>query len=86
MWNLLGKKDFRAPIKLPTVEERFGKKVTRELFCLKSSFSAVRICVERADGFFNILIDIRVVGIFRVWRRVRRCEGVEQLCRPDKSA
>jgi hypothetical protein len=64
MWDLLGKKDSCATIKLSTVKERFGEKIARKLLCLKSSLSAVRICVQRADGFFNILIDIRIVSIF----------------------
>jgi hypothetical protein len=86
MWNLLRKEDSRTTVKLSTVKERFCQEITGQLFCLESGLSAVRIRVECADGFFDIFIDIRVVGIFRVERRVRGCEGVEQLCRPEKSA
>jgi len=66
MWNLLREEYSRTTIKLSTIEERFGQEVTRELLCFKSGFSAVRVRVECADGFFNIFIDICVVGIFRV--------------------
>lgn len=64
MWDLLGEEDSRATIKFSTVKERFGQKIARKLFGLESGLSAVRVRVERADGFFNILIDIRVIGIF----------------------
>lgn len=64
MWNLLGKKDSRTPIKLSTIKEGLCQKIARKLLCLKSGFSAVGVRVERADGFFDVLIDIRVVCIF----------------------
>jgi hypothetical protein len=68
MWDLLWEEDSRATIKLSTVKKRFGQKITRELLCLESGFSAVGICVERADGFFDVLVDICIVGIFRIQR------------------
>jgi hypothetical protein len=64
MGNLLWEEYSCTPIKLSTIKERFGQEITRELLGLESGFSAVRVCVERADGFFDIFIDIRVVGIF----------------------
>ena len=64
----MGEEDPRATIKLSTIKERFGQKIARELLGLKSGFSAVRVCVERADGFFDVFIDIRVICIFRVQR------------------
>ena len=64
----MGEEDSRATIKFSTIKERFGQKITRKLLCLKSGFSAVWICVERADGFFDVFIDIRVICIFRVQR------------------
>lgn len=64
MWDLLWEKYARTPIELSTIEERFGQKITRELLGLESGFSAVGICVERADGFFDVFVNIRVVGIF----------------------
>jgi hypothetical protein len=64
MGNLPWEEYSCAPIKLSTIKERFGQEITRELLGLESGFSAVRVCVERADGFFDIFIDIRVVGIF----------------------
>jgi hypothetical protein len=60
----LGKENSRATIKLSTIKERFGQKIARKLLCLKPGFSAVRVRVERADGFFDVLIDIRVISIF----------------------
>lgn len=66
MRDLLWKEDSRAPIKLATIKESFGQKITRELFRLESGFSAVGICVEGADGFFDIFVDIRVVRIVRI--------------------
>lgn len=68
MWDLLREEDTRTTIKLSTVKERFSQKITRELLGLKSGFSAVGICVERADGFFDVFIDIRVICIFRIER------------------
>ena len=64
MWDLLWEEDSRTPIKLSTIKERFGQKITRELLGLESGFYAVGICVERADGFFDIFVNIRVIGIF----------------------
>lgn len=64
MWDLLRKKHFCATIKLSTVEERFGQKISREFLGLEPGFSTVGICVECADGFFDVFIDIRIVGIF----------------------
>lgn len=64
MWDLLWEEDSRATIKLSTVKERFGQKITRELLGLESGFSPVRIRVERADGFFDVFVNIRVIGIF----------------------
>jgi len=66
MRDLLGKEDSRATIEFSTIKERFGQKIARELLCLESGLPAVGICVERADGFFDILVHIRVVGIFRI--------------------
>jgi len=66
MRDLLWKKHSRTPVKLSTIKERFGQKITGELLCLESGFSAVRVRVERADGFFDIFVNIRVVGIFCV--------------------
>lgn len=66
MWDLLGEEDTRTTIKLSTVKERFSQKITRELLRLESGFSAVRVCVECADRFFNVFIDIRVICISRI--------------------
>ena len=64
MGNLPWEEYSCAPIKLSTIKEGLCQKIARKLLCLKSGFSAVGVRVERADGFFDVLIDIRVVGIF----------------------
>ena len=64
MWDLLWEEDSRTTIELSTIKKRFGQKIARELLGLESSFSAVRICVQSADGLFNVFIDIRVVSVF----------------------
>jgi hypothetical protein len=63
MWDLLGEEDSRTPIKLSTIKERFGQEITRELLRFKSGFLAVWVRIKRADGFFNVFIDVRVVAI-----------------------
>ena len=63
MRDLLWKKHSRTPVKLSTIKERFGQKITGELLCLESGFSAVGICVECADRFFDIFIDIGIVRV-----------------------
>jgi len=66
MWDLLWEEDSRTTIKLSTIKERFRQKIPRELLRFKPGFPTVGVCVERADGFFDILVDIRVVGIVRI--------------------
>lgn len=66
MRDLLREKHSRTAIELPTIKERFGQQIAREFLGLESGFSAVGICVERADGFFDVLVDICVVGVFRI--------------------
>jgi hypothetical protein len=86
MWHLLRKKDSCTSIELTTVKERFCQQIPREFLRLKSGFFAIRVRVKCADRFFEVLVDVGIVGIFRFKSGCRRCEGVEQLCRPDKSA
>lgn len=61
MGNLLREEYACTAIELSAIEEGFGQQVSRKFLGFESSFSAVRVRVERADGIIYVLIDICII-------------------------
>lgn len=61
MGNLLREEYACTAIELSTIEKGFRQQISREFLSFESSFSAVRICVKRADGIFYVLVNICII-------------------------
>jgi len=61
--DLLREEHTSTTVEFSAIEERLRQQVSRKLSCLKSSFPAVGVGVERIDRLLDVFVNVSIASV-----------------------